>query len=201
MNNTNKDMIIIGCSRSGKTTLANMIMEKNSCYHNISLDGLTMAFKKTMPELGIKPDSKLRFISKKIIPFLVAYLDYYKCNYPNKKYLIEGLQINPDHLMEESFFHNATVICLGFPNAKVNEIFDNIRREDEKLLFSYTKKIPDDELKERILFCIKYSKFLQEKCKEYGIPFYETNHNRNLVLNRICKDAIQNVDIDDEIKL
>ena len=201
MSNINKDIIIIGCQRSGKTTLTNKLMKNDSSYHNISLDSLTMAIKKTMPELGVKEHSKIRLVSKRIVPFLSIYLEYYKRNYPDKKYIIEGLQINPDHLMSEPFFNNAKVICLGFPTATIDEIFYNIRREDEKLSYSYTRELPDDELKERISFYIRYSRFLQSKCAEYNIPFYETNKNREQVLNSIFKTLVVDSEINDEIEI
>lgn len=201
MNTKKEDIIIIGCPRSGKTTLTNMLMKNDNSYHNISLDSLTMAIKKSMPESGIKEDSKLKIISKRIVPFLATYLHCYKCDYPDKKYLIEGIQINPDHLMNEPFFNDAKVICLGFPNAKIDEIFNNIRREDEQLPFSYTKKMSDDELKERISFYIRYSRFLQSKCDEYNIPFYETNKNREQILNTIFKTLVKSNQISDEIEI
>lgn len=200
-NQNNENIIIIGCPRSGKTTLANMLMKNDSSYHNISLDSLTMAIKRTMPETGIKENSKLKIISEKIVPFIANYLHCYKCDYPDKKYLIEGLQINPDHLMKESFFNDATVICLGFPNAKIDEIFNNIRKEDEKLSFSYTKKMSDNELKERISFYIRYSRFLQSKCNEYKIPFYETDKNREQILKEIFKTLTKNFEINNEIEI
>lgn len=201
MNNIGNDLIIIGCPRAGKTTLTNMLMKNDSAYHNISLDSLTMAIKSTMPESGIKEDSKLKIISERIVPFLASYLHCYKCDYPDKKYLIEGLQINPDHLMSEPFFSKANVICLGFPNATIDEIFNNIRREDEQLSFSYTKKMSDDELRERVSFYIRYSKFLQNKCDEYNIPFYETNKNRENVLISIFNELIKKEKISDEMSL
>ena len=67
-----KDIIIIGCPRSGKTTLTNIIMENDSTYYNISLDSLVIAMKTTMLEIGINERSKVREISKKLIPFVVA---------------------------------------------------------------------------------------------------------------------------------
>ncbi len=188
-----KDIIIIGCQRSGKTTLANMLIKDDNSYHNISLDSLAIAIKRTIPEIGISDGSTIKFISKRIVPFLVTYLKSYKCDYPDKYYLVEGIQINPDHLMREEFFQNANIICLGFPNATIHEIFSNIRNEDKNLRFSYTKTLSDDKLKDKISFYIEYSKFLQRKCNEYNIPFYETNKNRKQVLEMIYNNIMTNI--------
>lgn len=140
-----KDIIIIGCPRSGKTTLTNIIMENDSTYYNISLDSLVIAMKTTMLEIGIN----------------------------------------------EKFFNDAQVICLGFPNATLDEILHNIRGADNDLLFSYTKKMDNDELKERISFSLKYSRYLQERCKKYGIPFFETEKDRKTTLYNIFNTLIK----------
>lgn len=186
-----KDIIIIGCPRSGKTTLTNIIMENDSTYYNISLDSLVIAMKTTMPEIGINERSKVRKISKKLVPFVVAYLRNYRRNYPEKKYIIEGFQLTPEDIINEKFFNDAQVICLGFPNATLDEILHNIRGADNDLLFSYTKKMDNDELKERISFSLKYSRYLQERCKKYGIPFFETEKDRKTTLYNIFNTLIK----------
>lgn len=201
MNKIGEDIIIIGCPRSGKTTLSRMIMENDALYNNISLDSLTIAIKRTMPEIGIKEASKIEVISKRIVPFLVSYLKRYKIDYPNNKFLIEGIQINPEQLISESFFKDFRIICLGYPNATIDELFYNIRNEDKQLSFSYTKKMSDKELREKISSYIRYSIFLQKKCNDYSIPFYETNQNRSNVLNNIYNTLIKNNEISDEISL
>ena len=186
-----KDIIIIGCPRSGKTTLTNIIMENDSTYYNISLDSLVIAMKTTMLEIGINERSKVREISKKLVPFVVAYLRNYRRNYPGKKYIIEGFQLTPEDIINEKFFNDAQVICLGFPNATLDEILHNIRGADNDLLFSYTKKMDNDELKERISFSLKYSRYLQERCKKYGIPFFETEKDRKTTLYNIFNTLIK----------
>ena len=115
--------------------------------------------------------------------------------------MIEGVQINPQHIINEPFFKNFKIICLGYPNATIDEIFNNIRKEDEKLQFSYTKKISDSKLREMIAFYIRYSVFLQKKCNEQNIPFYETNKNRETVLNGIYNTLYNNNEICKEYDL
>lgn len=192
MTNLSENLIIIGCPRAGKTTLSNIIIGNDPSYHIISLDSLTVAIKKTMSEVGIQEDSKVGIISKKIVPLLASYLHEYKLDYPNEKFIIEGIQITPEHLLNEPFFRNYRVICLGYPNATIDEIFYSIRNEDKQLSFSYTQEMSDSELRKKISSWIKYSTLLQSKCKEYNILFYETNKNRKKVLNAIFDVLIEN---------
>lgn len=200
MDNTKKDIVIIGCPRSGKTTLTNIIMEHDSTYHNISLDSLVIALKNTMPEVSINDKSRVREISQKLVPFISTYLQNYRRNYPKKKYIIDGFQLLPDDIVKNNFFDNTQIICLGFPNANIDEILNNVREEDKKLSFSYTQKMSDNELRERISFSLKYSRYLQEKCKEYEIPFFETEVNRNKTLYDIFNKLIKENEIKEDIE-
>ena len=190
MNHTERDIVIIGCPRSGKTTLTNRIMQDNNIYNSISLDSLTIAIKRTMPEVGIDDKSNVIQISKKIVPFLAKYLQCYKRDFPEKRYIVEGIQINPEDLIVEKFFNNAQVICLGYVNTTIDDIYNKIRLEDSKLEVAYTKRMTEEELKKRIAFSLSYSKFLQDKCEKYGIPFYQTNENREETLEYILKTEI-----------
>ena len=75
------DIIILGCPRSGKTTLTNMIIKEEQDYQVISLDSLMIAIKQIFLELEINNKSKVSEMSKKIIPFLSIYLKNFKSNY------------------------------------------------------------------------------------------------------------------------
>ena len=61
------DIIILGCPRSGKTTLTNMIIKEEQDYQVISLDSLMIAIKQIFLELEINNKSKVSEMSKKII--------------------------------------------------------------------------------------------------------------------------------------
>lgn len=55
------------------------------------------------------------------------------------------------------------------------------------------KKISDDELKERIDYWIKLSKFFKKEAFQYGIPFYETDEDRKIKLNDLCKKIVNDI--------
>lgn len=180
-----------------------MITQQKKDYIVISLDSLTKALKFTFPETGITEKSRVTDISKKILPFIIQYLKDLQYDYPQKNYIIEGIQLNPDDFINESFFENTTVVCLGYPNASVEDIFYAIREHDKKLPYSYSKDLSNEELLHKIKFFISYSKFLKKKCIKYGIPFYETDKNRekilDIVFNNLMKQHVLDTDNDFEL--
>lgn len=181
-----KNIIIIGCPRAGKTTLANMLCKKMN-YKIISTDSLVSAFEQNFPQIGITRKDGFREKSKKMVPFIYTYLKKYKEDYPNERFIIEGCQLMPYHIMNTFDRNEFECICLGYPNSNSLEVLRNIRKNDEKDLKSYSRKLSDEELLVRIDSWIALSKFLKNEAKSYRIPFIETDKDRNAKLNEICE--------------
>ena len=140
-----------------------------------------------MPETGLNVSTSIESKSPKFVKFISHYLTGFKRSYKGQNYIIESCQILPKDLRENPFFNDAEVICLGFPNATIDEIFTNIRNADKKPTNSYTQNLPDDILKQRIHEWIKYSQYLEKACKRNNIPFYETDKNRDEVLQSLVE--------------
>lgn len=186
MKESNNDIIILGCQRAGKTTLAKLISDEKNC-SIISVDSLIYSFQEIFPELNIDRKTKIIEKSKKLTPFVSKYLESFKKDYPNKMCIVEACQLLPLDVKKQKRICKNQIICLGFPNASEDEIFNNIREYDLNIN-SYTKKMSDDELKENIKYWIKYSKTLKLQAEKLGIPFYETDKNREKVINEIIND-------------
>lgn len=178
------NIIILGCQRSGKTTLTQILSSKED-YHIISVDALIYAFQNAIPQLNINRYSNMQEKSKILSPFLASYCESFLRNYPEKKFIIESCQLFPLDIMRHKLFNNCTIICLGYPNADTQEIFNAIRSNDSNYKNAYTKQLEDAELTDLIISWINYSKLLQKQCKNLNIKFYETNTNRTVLFNNI----------------
>lgn len=72
------------------------------------------------------------------------------------------------------------------------DMFKKIRYFDGlSIKKTYTSEMSDDDLIQKIKVCISYSKLLQEQSKKFHIDFFETNMDREKVLNSIV-NSIQN---------
>ena len=177
-----KDIFILGCARSGKTTLANRISQYQ--YNIISVDSYVSAFKENFPELNITHHNDyLSDKSKRLSYFIMSYYYKIKQEYPNQKFVIEGWHILPKDIVPLIGRKNCNIVCLGYPNAKEDEMFQLIRENDQEN--STTRNLEDAKLRELISSHIEYSKILKEQCLDLGIPFYETNKGREKILENI----------------
>lgn len=118
MSSNNKNIIILGCQRSGKTTLTKLLT-KNSNYNIFPIDSLVFAFEKGMPEIGINSSTYITEKSKQFAPFLDSYFKAFSINYPKQKYIIEGCQLLPEDVICQPHLAKSHIICLGYPNATI----------------------------------------------------------------------------------
>ena len=196
MNYLKDNIIVLGCQRSGKTTLSNILVN-NGKYSIISVDSLIYAFQRVYPETNIDRNSKIIEKSKTLTPFVAKYVESFRKDYSNVPCIIEACQLLPIDVMKEKLFCKNKIVCLGFPEASEDEIFENIRKNDINIT-SYTKKMSDYELKENIKYWIEYSKVLKKQAEKLGIPFYETNIDRQDVLTQIAEQLIKVKCIEEE---
>lgn len=185
-----KNIIILGCQRSGKTTLANLL--KNSgIYTLFSVDSLIYSFEKNIPQAGINTKTEIREKSPILTKFISDYFVGFSRCYPNHNYLIESCQLLPKDIINDKVLNKCIIICLGYPNATVEEIYKKIRENDKNnFKNSYTTIKTEEELKKLIEIWILYSKRLKEDCEKFSIPFYETNVNREETLKHIVNSII-----------
>ena len=95
-----KNILIIGPARSGKTTLAKMIAKEKG-YSLISIDDIVSGFE-AYPNLEIHHDGNDDNTSKNLAPFLIKYfteLSEGSTFYDGIKYVIEGTHIDFEQIM------------------------------------------------------------------------------------------------------
>lgn len=194
MSKENQNIIILGCQRAGKTTLSRILAQKSN-YSIMSIDSLIYAFSQNMPQLNINTNTKISEKTEVLAPFVASYFESFMRDYPNQKFILECCQLLPISVMKQKVLNRCKIICLGYPNASVDEIYDNIRKNDPNIRSSYTKNLTDEDLKKRIQSWIKYSQILQTQSNKLKIPFYETNINRNQILKEIA-DKLENDSLD-----
>lgn len=173
-----KNILILGTSRSGKSTLAKMIAQKFGS-SIIDVDGLIGAFKENYPNLGFDYHSKSNHL---VAPFVASYVNAFMYHYPNLNFVIEGFHITLADA-KKLFGDKCEIIVLGYPQLTGEQVFANVRKYEGE--FDYTRAISDDELLKIVSRHVKYSKNLEKECKDLGLNFYDTSYNRENILNKI----------------
>ena len=180
-----KNIIIFGEPRSGKSTLANMIVDRFN-YQVIHVDSIRDTFKKIYPELDIAPDRAIK--NKKFQLFLQEYLYRNTIKEERNKYgyVMEGCETSVCDCNELYNNDNNIIYFLGQINITSKELFNNIRNNDSNHDWTFNRS--DDELMEICKKIILNSKKQKKECEKYHIKFIDTNCNRNKVLNEILND-------------
>lgn len=179
----NKNIIILGAARSGKSTLTSMICEKYN-YSIISIDSFVSALKDTFPELGIThSNTETKF---KILPqFVFSYMKKIINEYPNEKFILEGWHVYPKDVKKLFKNLDVKIVCLGYTKISCDDALKKIRESENQN--SYTKQMSDERVRKLISDHIEYSKILEKQCKENNIKFYDTSFDRDNVLKEVIE--------------
>ena len=183
-----KNIIILGAARSGKTTLAQMIHKKYN-YSIVSIDSFVSALKEGFPELGIthsNTENKFKVRPK----FVFSYMNKIINEYPNERFVLEGWHVYPSDIVRLFNCDDFKIICLGCTEISCEEFLSKIRMYENKN--SYTRQMTDERLRDLIVDHIEYSKVLKRQCEESGIKFFDTSFNRDVVLNEVMEYLISN---------
>ena len=179
----NKNVIILGAARSGKSTLAKNIHRKYN-YSIISIDSFVSALRDTFPELGIShsnTENKFRVLPT----FVFSYMKKIIKEYPYEKFVLEGWHVYPEDIVKLFRNENVKIVCLGYTEITCEECLKLIRGNEIET--SYTKKMTDKEVKELIFKHIEYSKMLKKQCEINNIKYYDTSLQRDKVLVEAMK--------------
>ena len=183
-----KNILIIGAARSGKTTLAKRF-SKEQGYNLISIDDIVSGFE-AYPELQIHHDGDAVDTATRLAPFLKRYLKELSEGstfYDGIKTVIEGTHIDFEqiipYLQSEKLKQKYEIIGLTFNNITEQELYNYIKKYD--IEDDWTYWCDEEELKGNVRYFIDRNKYFNEKFKKYNITTYDTSYNRDKILDEI----------------
>lgn len=185
------NLVIMGKSRCGKTTLANLICKNMVGYSKISLDYLVMSFKKVFDDLNLE---YYKNKENKFTQFVEQYFDncIYKDNDCGLFYVLEGADLPKETILRLKQAKNTKIIFLGKTQIDEKTFFEEIRKYEKNLpTGGWTKSLDDQTLLSWCEDWIKQSKKHQQFCEKNDIVFYDTSFNQCEVLQSIL-DNIKN---------
>ena len=186
-----KYIIIAGVPRAGKSTVSKMIAKRMG-YQHISMDSVIAGIEKVFPETkidtdaSVEPQQNLAFISSKMAPFIKAMMDsgeYEECDYG---VVIDIYQLLPADYIKFIKSEKCEIYYFLSSDVTPEERFEILKAFDTP--DDYTYYHSDEENKKDCLDIVNISCFLKEQCSLYGLPYYETSHDREAVLEAFLKE-------------
>lgn len=187
-----KNILIIGCGRSGKTTLSKMIKEKYNKYNIIHSDDLKWAMIKAdnneiyyMEHVDKQNEFEMAEYFQRIqLEFFNLLIERDKNEYG---YILESGQVYPSMLNKLVNFNNTNVICLGLGNYSAQQSVEQCLKYDTKESWSYGL---DEEY--LLKYAEKFSaenKMFKRECSKYEIEYVDTSKNRE----QVFKDVLERI--------
>ncbi len=190
-----KHLIIAGVPRSGKSTLSRQVAGQMGWQH-ICMDAVIAGFEQCFPETGIdtgisvnKDKSSmeiLRIISGRIAPFLRAMTSPEEYDRKNGPMVIDMYQLLPEDYVKFLDPEICGVLYLLTGDVTPEERFAIQKKYDTPE--DYTYDLSDEERMEGCEYLVEQSRLMREQCEKYGLPYFETAHDREAVFRQILED-------------
>ncbi len=201
-----KNIIIVGPSRAGKTTLARKINEELD-YFVISLDKLVATFQGAYPQLDIRLNWNREKTTDNLAPFLGHFLGVFSSGHgvayelnlrahavKGNRFVLEGGYFNFEKISSilkmyeiEDLKDNFLLIGLVQNKKTADEFVNDFKKYDTE--DDWTYGFDDDELREYASQeAIPFSRSMTDYLMEYGFTIYDTSTEREQVLKQIVED-------------
>lgn len=186
----NKNILIIGAARSGKTTLAKKLAKEKG-YSLISIDDIVSGFE-AFPSLSIHHDGDAVDTAKRLAPFLMRFfteISEGNTFYDGIKTVIEGTHIDFETLIpflrSDKLKDKYEIIGLTFNDLTEEDLFNLMKKHDTEDDWTYW--CDDEELKGNAGYFVRRNKYFNEMFDKYNINKFDTSKDRNSVYEEIFK--------------
>ncbi len=201
-----KNIIIVGPSRAGKSTLARKINEELN-YFVISVDKLVATFQGAYPQLNIKLNWNRRKTTDNLAPFLGHFLGAFSSSHgvayelnlrahavKGNRFVLEGGYFNFEKILPilkmydiEELKDNFVLIGLVQNKKTADDFVSDFKKYDT--VDEWTYGFDDDELREyAIQDAIPSSRSMTDHLVKYGFTIYDTSTEREQVFDKIVED-------------
>ncbi|MCR5629344.1 hypothetical protein [Eubacterium sp.] len=203
-----KNIIIVGPSRSGKSTLAKRINEELG-FFVLSTDKLVAIFENAYPNLDIRLNWDRDKTTENLAPFLGHFLGMFSAD--DGKGLLDYSHgtVKENHFVLEGAYYDFEKVenilkLYGIENIKdrfhliglvqreksADDFYSDFKKFDTEEDWTYS--LSDDELKNVSEEAVSYNEEMYEKLTEYGFDIYDTSKDRDKVYAEILERIKEN---------
>ncbi len=203
-----KNIIIVGPSRAGKTTLAKRL-HKELGYFVISLDKLVATFHVAYPQLDIRLNWNRDKTTENIAPFIGHFLGLFSSdtgfagelnlrahNVKDNTFVLEGGYFDFEKItsiLKEYGVNELKdrFILIGLVQGQktVDEYVSDFKKYDTE--DDWTYNLSEDELRDYVTQdAIPFNRVMMDHLAKYGFTIYDTSVNRERVFDEIIENIM-----------
>lgn len=186
-----KNIVILGASRAGKTTLAREICKVYPSYHLISGDSIRSAFQEALPQNNINKFGGTGMIED----FSKFCASYFRNQISRNKgvfnYIFDSCDVSIFNATKYFINDDTIVICMGYSNINEYEALGNYRKFEQDN--DWTFKRTDEQLLIHAREWINNSKKFKSECEKMGIKYIDTSFNRDQVIEKLTEELVEEI--------
>ena len=186
-----KNILIMGISRAGKTTLSNMIKDKSNSDNLLHSDSLKWAIiraknKEDYYRKNVNIQKEYEYGDFFQTTLLELYNSLIKKDKKEYGYILESGQLSPKIVSKMIDFNKTYVICLGLGNLTAEDMVEQCLKYDTKE--SWTYGLSRDYLLEHARDWYERNKMLKQECPKYNIKYIDTSEDRFNIFKTILNE-------------
>jgi len=183
-----KNVIIVGASRSGKSTVAKQLCKKHNMVY-MPFDAIVSTIENLYPEIEIKHLDDNIDMSPKIAKFICEFIKH--LDYEDINYVFDLYQLYPNDLLKYIDISNFVIVYMGYPKQSPKEKLEIIKKYAR--INDWTRRIDDDEMIEAITAFTEENKKMYNQCLKNNIPFFDTSANFKEMITKIVNYIEKNI--------
>ncbi len=175
-----KNLLILGPSRCGKSTLAKLICEQYDC-NSVNLNNIQEIFEKTFPNT----EDYNKYLKQFMINYIEQLTDY-KTFYSGRKTVIECNVPFIEDIINNVNQDNTAIIGITYDNIDIDYFAQKIKYSDNS---DYLQFLSPDGLKSRLQEFVEESKEMNNIFNKLDINTYDVSNNRDEVFKEVLDDV------------
>lgn len=192
-----KNIVILGASRSGKTTLSREICKVCPNYHLINGDSIRSAFQETLPQNNINKFGGAGMMED----FSNFCANYFRNQISRNKgvfnYIFDSCDVTVSNAFKYFMNFDTIIIFMGYSNINEYKALSNYRKYEQPK--DWTVKRTDEELLIHAREWINKSKEIKDECEKKGIKYIDTSTNRDQVIKKLKEELVEKILLEEEL--
>lgn len=184
-----KNLVILGASRAGKSTLAYEINKIYPNYQILTGDAIRRAFQDIFPQMEIN-NHQGKGMKEDFAKFSAClFRTHIKDNVGIYQYIFDSCDVSAENALKFFKEESTMIIFLGYSELTPQEAFENYRKYEKET--DWTCKHSDEYMLDFAETWIEKSKIFKQDCEKFKVRYVDTSYHRESVLKSLVEELAE----------